>query len=145
MLTNVLAALVMAWFVAVLVMDFAQCKPIAGNWELLPDPDAKCISPKKFFMGNGIPNIITDVAILCLPVNKVWQLQMSRKLKFAISHFFLLGGLYCSQTPIQLCFTDGGRVIIFSILRFVYLFKLDPEDIPCTLSTLQCKDEQEWR
>lgn len=141
MLTKVLAALVMAWFLAVIVLDFAQCKPIEGNWELLRDPPAKCISQKNFFIGISVPNIITDVAILCLPVNKVWQLQMSRKLKAAISGLFLLGGLYYSQHPIQLCFADSCSVVIFSILRFVYLFKIDPDDTPCTLSTPHCKVE----
>ena len=44
-------------------------------------------------MGNAIPNIITDVIILGLPMGKVWHLQMSRGRRLAVSGMFLLGGL----------------------------------------------------
>ena len=44
-------------------------------------------------MGNAIPNIITDVIILALPMGKVWHLQMSRGRRLAVSGMFLLGGL----------------------------------------------------
>ena len=138
MLTKILGAVVIAWFLAVFILIFVQCRPIEGNWEPLRDPPPNCISQKEFFIANSVANIMTDVAILCLPVNKVWQLQMSRRLKAAISGLFLLGGLYYSRNPIELCVTDNSSVVIVSILRFVYLFEIDPEDIPCTLSTPQC-------
>lgn len=96
LMTYGLAAFVLAWFLAVELLVFVGCRPIEGHWELSRDPPAKCINQQNFFIGNAVPNILTDIAILCLPMAKIWDLQMSRKMKAAISGLFLLGGLYCN-------------------------------------------------
>lgn len=46
-----------------------------------------------FFVGNSVPNIIGDIAILAIPIYKVMPLQMSSKSKIAVLGMFLMGGL----------------------------------------------------
>ena len=89
--TNVVGAFVLAWGIACLLVSIFSCTPIYGFWDITTP--STCINTRKFFMGIAIPNIITDVTILALPMGKVWYLQMSRGRKLAVSCMFLLGGL----------------------------------------------------
>ena len=93
MLTYLLGAVVFAWFLAFLVLELVGCRPLKGNWDITLDPPAKCLNRKALFTGNSITNILTDIAIICLPMSQVWHLQMSRRSKVAICCIFLLGGL----------------------------------------------------
>ena len=81
-LTYSLGSFVLAWFLAVVLLAFVCCRPFAD-----------CISPKGIFIAKSIPDFLTEIAIICLPIHNVWHLQMSRKLKAAISGLFFLGGL----------------------------------------------------
>lgn len=47
-----------------------------------------------FFIGNAVPNIITDWALLILPLPYVWRIHRSAIQKIAIYSVFALGGLY---------------------------------------------------
>lgn len=89
----IVGAFVGAWGLAVLMTSIFTCKPIHGFWEPAIIPPPKCINQRAFFIGNSVLNILADVAILCLPVGKVWHLQMSRRSKIAVSGMFMLGGL----------------------------------------------------
>lgn len=78
-------------------------------------PPPRCINNKAFYIGLSVPNILADVAILCLPITKVWKLQMSRRSKLAVSGMFLCGGI----------------VVICSIVRFAFLVTVDNSDFTC--------------
>ena len=81
------------WFLVTEIVIFVSCRPLKGNWDITLDPSAKCINLKAAYIWLSFPNIITDVALLCLPLGKVWQLQMSLRSKVAVAGMFLLGGL----------------------------------------------------
>ena len=57
------------------------------------EPPPTCINSEDFFISISALNILADVMTLCLPVGKVWNLQISPRSKAAISGIFLLGGL----------------------------------------------------
>lgn len=88
----VLGGLTLAWWLAVVLVSTFQCTPIHKAWNPLMEDD-KCLETNKFFLGNSIPNIVTDALILCLPVLEVSKLQVRRSQKVAIGGMFLLGGL----------------------------------------------------
>ena len=81
LLTYFIGAFVLAWFVGNEVLEWLNC------------PGGKCNYVKPAVLWQSLSNILADVAILCLPVGKVWQLQMSLRLKVAVAGVFLLGGL----------------------------------------------------
>ncbi|KAI1205041.1 uncharacterized protein F4807DRAFT_465010 [Annulohypoxylon truncatum] len=102
--TAILSFCVVGWGIGLVVATIFTCQPIHGFWDV--DIPSKCINTKWFCVGNGIPNMITDVCLLGLPdslleeymlilfveVREVWRLQLSWRSKAAISSLFILGG-----------------------------------------------------
>ena len=72
-------------------MAMFSCVPINGNWDL--DIQATCVHSSIFVTGSSVPNILIDVAILCLAVVKVWNLHMTLRQKLAVIGMFLTGSL----------------------------------------------------
>ena len=63
---NVTSAFVVAWGLALILVSIFTCRPIHADWDItIP---STCISTRKFFLGNSIPNICMDVFILSLTV-----------------------------------------------------------------------------
>ncbi|PVH77142.1 hypothetical protein DL98DRAFT_424172 [Cadophora sp. DSE1049] len=115
----VLAALSISWCISIIMVSIFQCTPIERTWN--PAIPGHCINLKASFIGNAIPNILTDVAILALPMQQVWSLHTSTMQKAQISFVFLLGSF----------------VIFTSIYRFTTLFQFQPADITWTLATAE--------
>ncbi|KAJ5159300.1 uncharacterized protein N7500_008951 [Penicillium coprophilum] len=100
----ILGGISLAWVIAIIFVSIFQCTPIARAWDTrIP---GTCIDLKGSFIGNAVPNVVTDIIILSLPVRVVW-------------------GLHASLTH---------RLVIFtSIYRFTTLFDFNPADIAWTL------------
>jgi hypothetical protein len=97
--TYVLGAVVLAWWLAVILVTFLQCRPLSGLWDIFTATEAKCLDRLGLFLGNAIPNIVIDVFILVLPLLEVARLQMTNAKKIGILAIFLLGGVYVLWTP----------------------------------------------
>lgn len=69
-----------------------MCVPVQAFW--ITSLAGKCLDIKTVWPANAIPNIITDVVLLALPVHFSWSLQIPRSQKAALMGIFLLGGLY---------------------------------------------------
>ena len=99
---------VVAWCPAVLFTDLFQCKPIALGWDKTIR-EGVCINVLAFFRYVAVPTVLSDAAVLVLPLPMIWQLHMSTKQKLALSGVFLLGSLG----------------LIASIVRMVIFFRSD--------------------
>ena len=84
--------MVAAWCPAVFFTNIFQCKPIAFAWNK-SIRGGTCINVLAFFRFIAVPTVISDVAVLALPLPMIWQLQMSTKHKLALSGVFILGSL----------------------------------------------------
>lgn len=109
-----------AWWLAVMFATIFQCTPVRDYWETF-DSIGSCVNADVFYLStNGIPNIVMDAMILCLPFYEVYKLHMSRKLKVAVAANFLIGSF----------------VMIASIIKLVvmvHLYYLGPAaDVTCT-------------
>ena len=51
-----------------------------------------------FFLGTAVPEVVTDFAILAMPLPYIWQLQVKTRQKVVLTMIFVAGGLYVSQT-----------------------------------------------
>lgn len=89
--TYALSGVIILWCIALNCVAIFQCNPIKKSW--LPTTPGTCIDLKAAFIGNAIPNIITDVLILMLPVRQIWKLQMHSAQRLSLIAMFLLGGL----------------------------------------------------
>lgn len=58
-----------------------------------PDLEGTCISIFGLYLGNAIPNILTDISILALPLTQVWGLQVRLWQRVVLVGMFLLGSL----------------------------------------------------
>lgn len=88
----VVGAIVAAWYIAVVLVSIFTCTPVQHFWE--SGQIASChVNSLSAYLGNAIPNIITDVIILCLPMPMVWNLHLSTLHKLQITAAFLTGGL----------------------------------------------------
>ena len=80
-----------------MLITIFQCTPVSGFWDRFSPThptNSKCgVNVNQFFEGNSIPNILTDAAILILPMPFVWKLHLPRAQKMALSSIFLLGVL----------------------------------------------------
>ncbi|KAJ3531156.1 hypothetical protein NM208_g9006 [Fusarium decemcellulare] len=107
-----LGGLTLAWWLAVIFVSIFQCSPIRKAWLPFMEEGA-CLDKNKFFLGNSIPNIVTDALILSLPVYEVSKLQVRRSQKVAILGMFLLGGLVvvisCIRLKVVIDLVGGGQ------------------------------------
>ncbi|KAL9610185.1 MAG: hypothetical protein Q9167_005089 [Letrouitia subvulpina] len=108
---------VMMWWIVMQFTVIFECAPIDLTWS--PHKEGHCISLKKFFLGQAIPNIATDLVLLLIPIPMIWNLQLPRSQKVALIGVFLLGGF----------------VVCASTYRLILLFKFSPTapDITCML------------
>jgi hypothetical protein len=81
------------FFTSILGGVFA-CKPMAASWDLLTKvKGASCIDMSAFVIAASAIYSASDAFLLLLPIAIVWDLQTSRKKKFAITFLFSLGFL----------------------------------------------------
>ncbi|PVH68152.1 hypothetical protein DL98DRAFT_662305 [Cadophora sp. DSE1049] len=112
----ILGTLSVCWCISIIMVSIFQCTPIAKAWN--PTIPGHCINLKGSFIGNAVPNILTDVAILGLPMSHVWRLRTTLIQRCQLSAVFLLGSF----------------VVFTSIYRFTTLFEFVPSDFTGTLA-----------
>lgn len=68
-----------------------ECIPLRALWDFTVK--GHCISTNKTFLGNAIPNVITDAILLAMPLPFLFGLHVSRSQKVALVGIFALAGL----------------------------------------------------
>ncbi|KID64075.1 hypothetical protein MAN_07246, partial [Metarhizium hybridum] len=80
-----------AWFIGIVLGTIFQCKSLRNWHPMLP---GKCTDASVLFMGSAIPSVVIDLAILLIPMPKIWGLKMTPWRKMAVIGIFTIG--YCS-------------------------------------------------
>ncbi|KAF7912264.1 uncharacterized protein EAF01_001285 [Botrytis porri] len=97
----ILAAIVTSWGIAVLFLSIFTCVPPKGFWD--KDIHAACnVNSQQFLIGISVPNILTDVALLLLPIPYVLRLNTAWSQKRLLMGTFLLGGFVCIASIMRL-------------------------------------------
>lgn len=89
--TYVVGAIIIANAFAGVVTSLASCHPFKARWQFTFP--AGCIDLLPYWRWISMPNIITDVIMLLLPLPIVWHLQVPGAQKIALCGVFVLGGL----------------------------------------------------
>jgi len=108
---KIMVGVVIAWLFATIMVAIFSCNPVDAFWTRAPG--SKCIVSEHFYIGNAVPNIITDLIILALPVKMIWQLHTSKADRIALTFIFLLGSF----------------VVIASVIRLSQLHQVNNPDI----------------
>ena len=88
----ILSTITVLWSLMFIFICVFQCTPIPRAWN--PTIPGKCLYLRGIFIGNAVPNIVTDVAILTMPLFRVRKLHMPFAQRITLSMIFLLGCLY---------------------------------------------------
>ncbi|QDS74142.1 hypothetical protein FKW77_001177 [Venturia effusa] len=101
---------VILWNSANVVASFLICRPLARNWNVtIP---GTCGSEPRFYLAMGIVNIITDIALIVLPMPYLCNLRMSSHKKLVAMSMFSIGimtwviNIYRQTTLSDLDFSD---------------------------------------
>lgn len=85
----VVIAIILGNWLACTLAGFLACRPISYFWT----QEGTCFDIDAFFRWSGLPNILTDIVMLVLPIPMVYHLQISLRLKLGIAFTFLLGSV----------------------------------------------------
>ncbi|KAJ5624536.1 hypothetical protein N7510_000845 [Penicillium lagena] len=102
----ILAAIVILTAVVTGVMCLNLCHPFEYNWDQ-SIPGGHCINKQAFFTFASLPNILTDLVMIALPLPVVWKLHTSTKVKVGL----------------MLTFMTGTLGLVTSIMRFVIFYQ----------------------
>ena len=132
----ILGSVTIGWVIAINCVSIFQCNPIEKAW-LGPAVAGTCINLKASFIGNAVPNILTDIIILCMPVTQVLKLQVSNAQRASLIFMFLLGALLVLSFLIWMysLLTVVRSVLFASIYRFTTIMQFDMADTTGTLAT----------
>lgn len=87
--TWILLAIVCAWYIANILQVFFICRPFRANWDITVK--AVCGDRPVAYTVVGAVNMITDFAIMVLPIRFVWELQMPTSSKIGVCFIFMIG------------------------------------------------------
>ena len=85
-----LGAITTLWWLGTLLADILICLPPAYNWN--PTIEAQCGNKQLLWIIPPIPWIITDLAVVILPLPVIWELHMPLFQRMGLVALFLLGG-----------------------------------------------------
>ena len=74
------------------ILAVVQCYPRMRIWAPLTTP-GHCINTSAAYLSSGVFNVITDFAILFLPMPSLWKLQMPKHKKILTIAIFATGSL----------------------------------------------------
>lgn len=90
--TYVILAIVGCWSIGSIVATICQCIPIQASWDS-SIIDKTCINSDAAWYQYGIINILTDVAILLLPIKPILELELRHRERLGVLGVFSLGFL----------------------------------------------------
>ncbi|KAF1974048.1 hypothetical protein BU23DRAFT_638723 [Bimuria novae-zelandiae CBS 107.79] len=102
------------WGVAFVGVAIFSCRPIHAFWDfsLQALPTTYCVNNRAWYLGQAVPNILTDILVLCMPIKQIWALKLGKKSKLALVFIFSLGIFVC----------------VISVIRVVSLFAIDKQE-----------------
>ncbi|KAL4727780.1 hypothetical protein ACLX1H_004469 [Fusarium chlamydosporum] len=100
-------------YIAVVLTITIGCLPYHANWQVVPDPPARCSFKIQNFLVTTVLNVMTDALILFVPIPLLWKLQIPIHKKFVIG----------------LLLSSGAFVIAAAIVRVVLTLTANPSAI----------------
>ncbi|PVH98282.1 hypothetical protein DM02DRAFT_630405 [Periconia macrospinosa] len=88
--TYVVGVIVLVTWLGALVGSMTICKPLAYQWDK-SIPGGRCGNLIRGYQIIGIPNLLSDVLIMVIPIPAIWKLQMEMATKIGLVATFLIG------------------------------------------------------
>ncbi|KAJ6018380.1 hypothetical protein N7499_003694 [Penicillium canescens] len=110
-------AFVVGLFIATLMVDIFQCRPVAYVYDM-SIPGGTCIDQGGFYVSTAALNLLTDLVVLSIPIIITRSLQMPLRRKIAVCVILCLGGV---ATAIGV-----WRIVILAQVFLTHKVNLDP-------------------
>ena len=88
----ILLGFVGATWVAYIISANLLCTPLAFQWDKTI-PGGHCLSLEAYYKSTSVPNIVTDLIILVLPIPTVINLKLTNMRKLGLLMVFLVGSM----------------------------------------------------
>ena len=89
--TVIMGAITILWCVGTVLAAVFECMPIHKAWyQNIP---GTCIKRTQYYYGLQVPNIVTELIILVMPLSIIRRLQMPRSERLLVSGVFMVGGM----------------------------------------------------
>ncbi|KAE9375179.1 hypothetical protein N431DRAFT_531070 [Stipitochalara longipes BDJ] len=88
----ILMAILILDAVGLTALVVGECQPIAANWDNTI-PNGRCLNKRVVSTWITIPNIVTDVWMLILPIPIIWKLHIVKRVKLGLTCTFLIGSI----------------------------------------------------
>ena len=88
---GILGVIAAVWF-SLEIAASLQCTPFAFSFDR-SIPGGRCFDVFAFAYASSIPNIVTDVVVVFLPIRTVWELKISDGRKIGLMLIFLTGSV----------------------------------------------------
>ena len=88
---KIIGVIMVLWWIGTILADTLLCIPIEYNWN--PTISAHCGNKQLVAIIPPIPWIVTDLAILLMPLPMVWNLHLPRLQRIGLATLFMLGSL----------------------------------------------------
>ncbi len=89
--TYVLMGVIIAHGISTVLAATFECTPVSYLWDRTIG--GHCFDAVAFYRLASLPNIITDVFMLCLPMPMIWRLKLSTARKISLTFVFLTGSM----------------------------------------------------
>lgn len=93
----IVGGFVIIWVITITFVFIFICVPVQKLW--YPEIPGRCVNQVGTWIANAASTILTDLAILILPIGQVWRLQLGKREKIALTFAFGLGFLYVHLVP----------------------------------------------
>jgi hypothetical protein len=82
------SALVLIILIVQLILPFANCKPFSYNWKMKDSSGTCAIAPKSLWRYLTIPNVITTIIMVGIPIPALYRLKVSPSTKAGLVGVF---------------------------------------------------------
>ncbi|KAJ4263903.1 hypothetical protein NW762_005940 [Fusarium torreyae] len=91
-------------YIGVMAAIWGHCTPVHKNWQVYPNPGDACTLAVANYLTLVVLNIVTDLAIVSIPIPLLWTVKLNIKRKL------MIGVLLCS----------GVFIMVATLLRCVF-------------------------
>ncbi|KAI3069364.1 CAZyme family AA3 [Aspergillus niger] len=116
----VIMALCISWSLMATLLSLLNCRPLSYNWNL-QRPESHCINRNAAFMAVSIIDVVTNAAILVLPLPRVIRTKITQPEKLVMASLLVLGLFVVAITAVRTvtiaktdfsAIYDNGKMII---------------------------------
>ena len=121
---------------ALTIVSIVQCRPVSSTFQWPLSPDAKCIDIVALYLSSAPVNIITDLALLFLPMPILTKMRLPKKQKIILVVTFSFG--------IFVAVVDVVRIAYLQDAAFARVEDAKADDSMSTGSTNRIREESDF-